>query len=51
MEEQYQTPKEKMDKLKMLFLKDISHFWSNEDEINWNSRRGGDYHSRLRTSA
>ena len=42
MEEQYKTPEEKMDKLQMLFLKDISHFCSSEDEINWNSRREGD---------
>ena len=34
MEEQYQTPEKKMYKLQMLFLKDISHFWSSEDEIN-----------------
>ena len=42
MEAQSQTPEEKMDKFQKLFLKDIRGFWSNEDEINWNSRRRGD---------
>lgn len=45
-----QTPKqqggEKMDQLQKLIFKDIKVLGSNENEINWNSRRGWD-HSRV----